>query len=92
MAVIALVFDFDDTLVPDATTALLESRGIDVREFWSEVVPRLVDEGYDPPLAYLRAMLDRIGQGSMDSMDASLARTRTGLYGTSTVALGATGR
>ena len=63
MAVIALVFDFDDTLVPDATTALLESHGIDVREFWSGVVPRLVDEGYDPPLAYLRAMLDRIGQG-----------------------------
>ena len=61
VAVIAVVFDFDDTLVPDATTALLASRGIDVDEFWSEVVPPLVEEGYDPPLAYLRAMLDRIG-------------------------------
>ena len=61
MAVIAVVFDFDDTLVPDATTALLASRGIDVDEFWSAVVPPLVEEGYDPPLAYLRAMLDRIG-------------------------------
>lgn len=61
MAVIAVVFDFDDTLVPDSTTALLQSRGIDVGAFWSEVVPPLVEEGYDPPLAYLRAILDRIG-------------------------------
>ena len=64
MAVIAVVFDFDDTLVPDSTTALLESRGVDARAFWSEVVPPLVDEGYDPPLAYLRALIDRIGTDS----------------------------
>ena len=64
MAVIAVVFDFDDTLVPDSTTALLQSRGIDVGEFWSELVPRLVNEGYDPPLAYPRLMLDRIGAGN----------------------------
>ena len=61
MAVIAVVFDFDDTLVPDSTTALLQSHGIDVGAFWSEVVPPLVEEGYDPPLAYLRAILDRVG-------------------------------
>ena len=63
MAVIAVVFDFDDTLVPDSTTALLESRGIDAGAFWSELVPPLVQEGYDPPLAYLRLLLDRIGTG-----------------------------
>lgn len=63
MAAIAVVFDFDDTLVPDSTTALLESRGIDVRNFWSELVPPLVSDGYDPPLAYLRLILDRIGEG-----------------------------
>ncbi len=63
MAVIAVVFDFDDTLVPDSTTALLESRGIDAQEFWSDLAPPLVDDGYDPPLAYLRLLLDRIGAG-----------------------------
>ena len=63
MAVIAVVFDFDDTLVPDSTSALLQSRGIDVGKFWSELVPRLVEDGYDPPLAYLRLILDRIGAG-----------------------------
>ena len=63
MAAIAVVFDFDDTLVPDSTTALLESRGIDVQKFWSELVPPLVSDGYDPPLAYLRLILDRIGEG-----------------------------
>ena len=61
MAVIAVVFDFDDTLVPDSTTALLESRGVDATAFWSKLIPPLVDRGYDPPLAYLRLILDRIG-------------------------------
>jgi hypothetical protein len=27
MAVLAVIFDFDDTLVPDSTTALLEAYG-----------------------------------------------------------------
>ena len=63
MAVIAVVFDFDDTLVPDSTTALLASRGVDVAAFWRDVVPPLVEEGYDPPLAYLRAITDMVGEG-----------------------------
>lgn len=61
MAVIAVVFDFDDTLVPDSTTGLLQSCGVDATEFWSTLVPPLVAAGYDPPLAYLRLILDRIG-------------------------------
>lgn len=61
MTAIAVVFDFDDTLVPDSTSSFLESRGVDVKKFWSELVPPLVDEGYDPPLAYLRLILDQIG-------------------------------
>lgn len=61
MAVIAVVFDFDDTLIPDSTTALLESAGIDSGEFWTKLASALVREGYDPPLAYLKLILDRIG-------------------------------
>ncbi|MDE0694140.1 MAG: HAD family hydrolase [Gammaproteobacteria bacterium] len=61
MATIAVVFDFDDTLVPDSTTALLEQYGVDPGEFWGTLAPVLVREGYDPPLAYLRLILDRVG-------------------------------
>jgi phosphoserine phosphatase len=62
-AVLALVFDFDDTLVPDSTTKLLKSKGVDTDKFWGKDAPRLVDEGYDPPLAYLRLMLEMVGDG-----------------------------
>jgi phosphoserine phosphatase len=63
MTVLAVIFDYDDTLVPDSTTALLEAHGIDTEDFWKVQAPSLVSEGYDPPLAYLRLMLERIGPG-----------------------------
>jgi phosphoserine phosphatase len=63
VAVVAVVFDFDDTLVPDSTSALLSAHGIDSGTFWTEDAKRLVDEGYDPPLAYLKLLLDRVGDG-----------------------------
>lgn len=62
MTVLAVIFDFDDTLVPDSTSALLRSRGLDPAEFWTELAPALVADGYDPPLAYLRLILDRVGE------------------------------
>ena len=58
----AVVFDYDDTLVPDSTTSLLASRGIDAEKFWKNLVPPLVSDGYDPPLAYLRLILDLVGR------------------------------
>ncbi len=63
MSVIAVVFDYDDTLVPDSTSALLRAHDIDLDEFWTDLVPGLVRQGYDPPLAYLRVILDHIGPG-----------------------------
>ena len=60
---IALVFDFDDTLVPDSTTALLKTYGIDPQKFWSIDAKTLVTRGYDPPHAYLKLLLDNIGPG-----------------------------
>jgi haloacid dehalogenase-like hydrolase len=59
--VIAVIFDFDDTLTDDSTTKLLESKGIDPREFWQEKMPRLVSDGWDGPLAYLKLLLDNVG-------------------------------
>ena len=63
MAVLAVIFDFDDTLVPDSTSALLRAHGVAETEFWSERVPRLVEQGYDPPLAYLNLLLQLVADG-----------------------------
>lgn len=60
---IAVVFDFDDTLVPDSTTMLLENHGIDPKKFWKTDLERLVKDGYDPTLGFLRLVLDNVGPG-----------------------------
>lgn len=54
---IAILFDFDDTLAPDSTTAFLQAIGVDVHHFWKEEVQQLIDQGWDPIPAYLYCML-----------------------------------
>lgn len=54
---LAVVFDFDDTLAPDTTSALLEARGVDLGRFWGVENKALVDEGWDPVPAYLYQMV-----------------------------------
>lgn len=44
---IAIAFDFDDTLAPDALDGLLEYLGIDADEFRNQRVQPLLDEGWD---------------------------------------------
>jgi len=63
VATIAVIFDFDDTLVPDSTTKLLAAHGIDPDEFWGVHAKSLIQKGFDPPLAYLKLLLERIGAG-----------------------------
>lgn len=63
MSLLAVIFDFDDTLLPDSTSALLDEHGLDPHEFWSVRAKGLVDQGYDPPLAYLKLLLDEVGAG-----------------------------
>lgn len=58
--IVALIFDFDDTLVPDSTTKLLKAHGIDTNGFWQEA-RTLVEQGYDQPSAYLKLILDNVG-------------------------------
>jgi hypothetical protein len=60
--IVALIFDFDDTLAPDSTTKLLKSSGIDTNKFWADA-RALVEQGYDQPSAYLKLMLDNVGAG-----------------------------
>lgn len=61
--VIAVVFDFDDTLTDDSTTKLLESYGIDPVDFWKDKAAGMLADGWDPTLAYLKLILDEIGPG-----------------------------
>jgi len=61
--VIAVVFDFDDTLTDDSTTALLEAHGIDTKDFWGVKAKALLDRGWDPTPAYLKLLLDNVGAG-----------------------------
>jgi hypothetical protein len=55
--IIAVVFDFDDTLAPDSTSSFLNGIGVDVHEFWTRKVQCLIDEGWDPVLAYMYMMV-----------------------------------
>lgn len=61
--IIGVVFDFDDTLVPDSTTKLLQTYGFDTERFWKEEVRALVVQGYDPTLAWLQLILENVGEG-----------------------------
>jgi len=58
--IIALIFDFDDTLTDDSTTRLLEAHGIDAAQFW-EVNRTLVQQDWNPTLSYLKLVLDNVG-------------------------------
>lgn len=55
--VIALIFDFDDTLAPDSTSGFLESIGVDTQQFWSGRVDPLLAKDWDPVPAYLHEMI-----------------------------------
>jgi phosphoserine phosphatase len=61
--IIAVIFDFDDTLTDDSTTQLLASRGVDTNKFWKTDVRRMVDDGWDPALAYLNLMIELMAPG-----------------------------
>lgn len=62
---LAIIFDFDDTLAPDSTTKLLQNYKIDPQKFWTKDVKALVSSGFDPSLAYLKILLDNIGDGKL---------------------------
>jgi len=60
---IAVIFDYDDTIVPDSLTQLLAYHSIDTKKFWKQEWPKLIRQQYDPTHAYLRLILDKIGTG-----------------------------
>lgn len=63
--VIALIFDFDDTLAPDSTSGFLTDIGVDVQQFWhQDVDPLLFEQDWDPVPAYLHQMISLSKSGS----------------------------
>ena len=55
--VIALAFDFDDTLTDDSTTQLLRKAGVNADQFWGEKVAGRIADGWDPTLAFVQEFL-----------------------------------
>ncbi|SOE49436.1 B. burgdorferi predicted coding region BB0007 [plant metagenome] len=62
--VIALIFDFDDTLAPDSTSGFLDSMGVDTASFWKDQVDPLLAQDWDPVPAYLHRMIELSREGS----------------------------
>lgn len=55
--IIAVVFDFDDTLAHDSTSSFLDSLGVDVKAFWERHKREFLNAEWDPIPAYLHMML-----------------------------------
>ena len=56
--IIAIIFDFDDTLAPDSTSGYLKENGIDISSFWNQKVKNLLDEGWDTVSAYFYLLIE----------------------------------
>ena len=65
--VIAIICDCDGTLCPDTTDRLVSMLGLDLKDFWKDV-SMLVEDGWDPPLAYLNKLLDSSRGGKVESI------------------------
>jgi len=62
--VIALVFDFDDTLAPDSTSGFLRHIGVDDQWFWGTFVDQKIRQGWDPVPAYMHSMVEVSDSGN----------------------------
>lgn len=73
-SVIAIIFDFDETLGPDTISYFLEKQKIDPNDFWKEI-NKMVEDGWDPPLAYMHKMLEMSKKGEIDISEKTLEKT-----------------
>ena len=70
-AVIGIVFDFDETLGHDTISFVLKKQNIPVVAFWKKV-NAMVEDGWDPPLAYMHLLLELSKDGKLDVSKRSL--------------------
>lgn len=59
--IVAVIFDFDDTLTDDSFSQLLSQYKMDPAEFWKEH-KKWVERGWDPALSYLNLLLTYVGE------------------------------
>jgi len=69
MKKIAIIFDFDETLVEESTSAFLEKNGVNIDKFWGETVKSLIDEDWDPVPAYMFKMIELSMSKSISKSD-----------------------
>ncbi|HET7108280.1 MAG TPA: haloacid dehalogenase-like hydrolase [Candidatus Acidoferrum sp.] len=66
--VIAMIFDFDETLTNDSTSALLTKYQVDAPNFWKNDHDRLVKEGWDSTCAWLHLFLRLMEDGKLPKL------------------------
>lgn len=71
-SVIAVVFDFDETLGPDTISFFLQQQKINPAKFWEEI-NEMTKDGWDPPLAYMHKMLEMQKEGKIDISKKALS-------------------
>jgi hypothetical protein len=69
--VIAIISDCDGTICPDTATALVRALGLDDVEFWRSV-NRDVEDGWDPPLAWLSRLVQASREGAIPPLSRDL--------------------
>lgn len=62
---IAIICDCDETLAPDTTAFLLKRNGVDPDEVWKKAT-LMVEDGWDPPIAYMTIILDMMKSGKIE--------------------------
>ncbi len=72
-SVIAIVFDFDETLGPDTISFVLHEQHVSPNDFWKEV-DSMVEKEWDPPLAYMHKMMQLAKEDHLDVSKRSLKR------------------
>ncbi len=72
--VIAIVFDFDETLGPDSISFFLKQQKIKPAQFWQDV-NKMVEDCWDPPLAYMHKMFEMHKEGKLDISKKALSKT-----------------
>ena len=75
--VIAIICDCDGTLCPDTSDQLVRELGLDSDDFWKVQVAGLVEDGWDPPLAYLNQLMVK----ARESADGALTLERLNAVG-----------
>ena len=70
---IAIICDCDGTLCSDTATKLISKLGLAPDQFWREVAA-LVEDGWDPPLAWLNRLLELARRGEIEPITRNLLR------------------